>query len=125
MAQKNYIGIRFPFQNSKDGFYFDLTKTSKEAVKSNLSHLLLTKKGTRLYRPDFGTNIQDFLFEPLDNQTTELLKTEITDAVQSNIQGINIDNIAVQTSDHTVSLTVYYSYNDGIFLVKDILNINF
>lgn len=124
MAQRKYIGIDFPFKTSPDGFYFDLTKTSKDAVKANLKHLLVTKKGKRLYRPDFGSNIYDYLFEPMDEQTFNLLKDDITQTVQSNIQGINIDDITVETLDHTVNLTVYYSFNDGIFLVKDVLNIN-
>jgi phage baseplate assembly protein W len=120
-----FIGIRFPFKNSEEGFYFDLTKTAKDAVKSNLTHLLLTKKGSRLYKPDFGTNIQDFIFEPMDDQTFDLLKNEIVSAIQNNIQGINIDLIELTTENHVANLNVKYSYNDGVFVVKDILNLTF
>lgn len=122
---KKFIGIRFPFKSSQEGFYFDLTKTSKDAVKSNLTHLLLTKKGSRLYRPDFGTNIQDYLFEPMDDQTFDLLKNEIVSAIQNNIQGITIDLIELKTENHVANLNVKYSYNDGVFLVKDVLSLNF
>jgi len=120
-----FFGIKFPFQNSTQGFYFDLTKTTKESVKSNLLHLLLTKKGARLYKPDFGCDLYQYIFDPMDNQTFDLIKNEIVTAIQSNIQGINIDNIEMTTDSHALNLQVNYSYNDGIFLVKDLLNIKF
>jgi uncharacterized protein len=118
-----FFGIKFPFQNSTQGFYFDLTKTTKESVKSNLLHLLLTKKGARLYKPDFGCDLYQYIFDPMDNQTFDLIKNEIVTAIQSNIQGINIDNIEMTTDSHALNLQINYSYNDGIFLVKDLLNI--
>lgn len=123
---KRFYGIKFPLKNSEQGFYFDLTKNSKEAVKSNLYHLLMTTKGSRLYRPEFGTRIMDFLFEPMDNQTYEAVQNEIISAVQTNIQGIDIENIelTVDENNKAISLNVKYSYNEGLFLVKDVLNIS-
>jgi phage baseplate assembly protein W len=123
MSVTKFLGIRFPFKNSNNGFYFDLTKSTKEQVKSNLIHLLLTKKGNRLYKPDFGCNLVEYLFEPADTQTIDMIKSEIISTVQSNMQGINIDSVNVEYQDHTVSLDVLYSYNNGAFLVKDILNL--
>lgn len=123
MSIANFFGIKFPLKNSTKGFYFDLTTTTKDQVRSNLIHLLLTKKGSRLYRPDFGCNILEYLFEPADNQTFELIKTEIIDTVRTNMQGINIDSVTVEYEDHTVSLNVLYSFNNGAFLVKDVLNL--
>jgi phage baseplate assembly protein W len=123
MSIANFLGIRFPLKNSTKCFYFDLTTTTKDQVRSNLIHLLLTKKGSRLYRPDFECNILEYLFEPADNQTFELIKTEIIDTVRTNMQGINIDSVTVEYEDHTVSLNVLYSFNNGAFLVKDVLNL--
>ena len=120
-----FFGIKFPFQNSTQGFYFDLTKTTKESVKSNLLHQKKKKKGARLYKPDFGCDLYQYIFDPMDNQTFDLIKNEIVTAIQSNIQGINIDNIEMTTDSHALNLQVNYSYNDGIFLVKDLLNIKF
>lgn len=125
VTNKKFFGIKFPFKNSESGYYFDLTTSSKDAVRSNLSHLLLTKKGNRLYKPDFGTNIQNYLFEQMDNQTFDALKNEIITSVQKNLSGITIDSIEIMTEEKTVNLKVNYSYNDGVFLVKDILSLNF
>lgn len=121
----NFLGIRFPFANSKDGFYFDLTKTTKESVKSNLLHLLTTRKGNRLYKPDFGSNLYQYIFQPMDDITFNQIQNEITSAVKLNIQGINIDSVEMSSEDHTINLMINYSYNDGLFLVKDILDVKF
>lgn len=124
---KKYYGIKFPFKNSEQGFYFDLTTSPKDAVKSNLFHLLVTRKGSRLYKPEFGTRLMDFLFEPMDNQTFESIQNEIIFAVQTNLQGINIDKVDMTTDEasHSVSLDIKYSYNEGLFVVKDVLNLTF
>ena len=39
-----FINIKFPFKDSPQGFYFDLSKTNNEAIKSDLLHLILTTK---------------------------------------------------------------------------------
>ena len=42
MASKKYININFPFKNSPEGFFLDLTTTDNSAVKADLMHLILT-----------------------------------------------------------------------------------
>ena len=51
MAKGKYININYPFKNSDSGFFLDLTSTDKSAIKSDLMHLILTRKGQRLYNP--------------------------------------------------------------------------
>ncbi len=62
MANEKSININFPFKESPKGFFLDLNRNSNNAVKADLAHLLLTRKGERLYMPDFGTDLISFLF---------------------------------------------------------------
>lgn len=124
MAYNNYFGIKFPF-TEVSGQYLELTTTEKQAVKSNLLHLIITKKGSRLYNPNFGTNIMDFLFSPIEQDTFNAIETELINSVESNMKGIKIESVGVTQDGKTINLTVNYSYNDGIFLIKDILNVSF
>jgi phage baseplate assembly protein W len=57
MANGKTYGITFPFRNSFDGKYLDLTDFANEEVRTDLVHLLLTRKGTRYFMPDFGTRL--------------------------------------------------------------------
>ena len=64
MAKNSFINIRFPFFDSEEGYFLDMNKRNKKAIKSDLMHLLMTNKGERFYSPEFGTNLKQYLFEP-------------------------------------------------------------
>ena len=72
MAEKRYINIDFPFSDSPKGYYFKLNDNDRDAIKSDLLHLLLTNKGERLYMPDFGSDLRKYIFEPNDSITQDL-----------------------------------------------------
>ena len=63
MAQGKTYGINFPFQDSRMGKYLSLSETADEEIRTDLVHLLLTRKGTRYFLPDFGTRLYEFIFE--------------------------------------------------------------
>jgi len=69
MADGTTYGLTFPFRESFDGKYLDLSDYNDQEIRSNLIHLLLTRKGSRYYLPDFGTRLYEFLFDPLDTPT--------------------------------------------------------
>ena len=47
-------GITLPVQRGNTG-YFSQAFNSFEQAKSNLKNLLLTRKGERIFQPNFGT----------------------------------------------------------------------
>ena len=77
MANGLTYGISFPFRQSEKGNYLNLTDDSDEEIRTSLLHLILTKRGSRYYLPDFGTNIYSFIFDPLDGQTFDAIKDDI------------------------------------------------
>jgi phage baseplate assembly protein W len=105
-----------------------MTKTNKDAIKSNLMHLLLTNKGERLYLPDFGTNLRQYLFEPnLDSVSTDI-KTEIQTAIDKYIPKLKIDKLEVKTSinnEHTVVVRLEYTVTNNTFEQTDFVEIEF
>lgn len=56
-------------------------KTSAAAVKQAIEALLKTNHYERPMQPHIGSDIKKLLFEPMDNITSELLKSEVTQAV--------------------------------------------
>ncbi len=69
MANGITYGINFPFRDSFNGKYLDLSDTSNEEIRSDLIHLLLTRKGSRYFLPEFGTRLYELIFEPMDGPT--------------------------------------------------------
>lgn len=96
MADGITYGINFPFRDSFDGKYLDLSVSNDEEIRSNLIHLLLTRKGSRYYLPDFGTRLYEFIFEPLDGPTFSDIESEIRDSVEQYIPELKITNITIK-----------------------------
>jgi len=95
MANGISYGVNFPFRESYVGKYLDISDTTEEEVRSNLIHLLLTRKGYRYYLPDFGTRLYEYIFEPLDGPTFSEIEGEIRDSVEKYMPGVQITNISI------------------------------
>ena len=127
MATGRFININFPFKDSKQGFFLDLNSTDNEAIKADLLHLLLTRKGQRLYLPDFGTDLLKFIFEPEDGITFEAIKSDISNEIQKYIPNLQMNELVVEQStdsEYAVVVTIQYTITDGVFETSDILTIN-
>ena len=122
MADGKFINISYPFRDSPNGFFLNLNSTDAEAIKSDLMHLLLTRKGQRLYNPDFGTNLLKYIFEPQDNMTLEALKEEVTNSIKKYLPKLSIKDISVtqsEDSDYAAVIRFDYVITDNVFDIVD------
>ena len=69
------IGITLPIQIGNNAFNQSF-KTADQA-KSNIKNLLLTKKYERLMQPQFGSGLQELLFEINDEEFAEKIENTI------------------------------------------------
>ena len=95
MANGITYGINFPFIQSEKGNYLKLTETTDEEIRANLVHLLLTRRGSRYFLPDFGTRLYEYIFEPLDGPTFNQIEAEIRDSVEKYIPNLLISKVSV------------------------------
>lgn len=96
MANGITYGINFPFLQSPKGNYLRLTETTDEEIRTNLVHLLLTRRGSRYFLPDFGTRLYEYIFEPLDGATFEDIRSEIEEQISTYIPNLTINNITIE-----------------------------
>ena len=99
MANGVTYGINFPFRDSRRGDYLELTQLADQQVKSDLIHLLLTRKGSRYYLPNFGTRLYEFLFEPFDGLKFDAIQSDIRDAVQTFMPNLLLNQITITPAD--------------------------
>ena len=99
MAAGTTYGLNFLFRNSKRGDYLELTQFEAQEIKADLIHLLLTRKGTRYYLPDFGTRLYEFLFEPFDGLTFDAIESDIREAVSNYMPNLLLNNITITPAD--------------------------
>lgn len=152
MANGKTYGLSFPFVDSFDGKYLDLTDYTAEEIRSNLIHLLLTRKGSRYFLPDFGTRLYEYIFEPLDGPTFHNIESEIRDSVEKFMPQLQLTNISItaptgesagqtvttagnvidpeltlqnqDVAEHTAKVRIDYSITNDVFNSKDFVIIN-
>ena len=67
-----FIGLKLPMGYSDSG-YFKQTKTTLQQEKYNIINLLKTIPGERLGQPAFGSELHTILFEPMDEDFSDIL----------------------------------------------------
>lgn len=144
-------GIDYPFRDSLKGDFLKMTETPEREVRANLIHLLLTRKGSRYYLPDFGTRLYEYIFEQNDVISFSLIEEEIREGVRKYIPNLDITSIEImsaendpdeeksysqdederlfRTSDastkpYTAKVKIEYTVNNGAFSSSDFVIIN-
>lgn len=117
-------GIDFPFRDSDRGDFLKMTETPEREVRSNLIHLILTRKGTRYFLPDFGTRIYEYIFEQNDSVSFNLIEEEIRESVKKYIPNLDINSINVMSADNDPDDIKTYTQNEDerLFRVSDAMN---
>ncbi len=127
MAEKRYINIDFPFRDSPKGYYFKLNDNDKDAIKSDLLHLLLTNKGERLYMPDFGSDLRKFIFEPNDSITHDQIKDNLNETIKRYIPNLLINEISFRNDEieELIIVELRYTVTEGTFSSSDTVELTF
>ena len=109
----NYaVGITLPIQRGEDGYFRQSFRTFDQ-IRSNLKNLLLTKKGERIFQPEFGSGLHDLLFNPATEKFEEDLENTINDAVAKwlpyvIVEDINIDISKEQTDNNQAKVSLKF-----------------
>ena len=113
-------GIDFPFRNSSIGNYVTMTPTIEKEVRANLVHLLLTKKGSRYFLPDFGTRLYEYIFDQNDVVTYNHIEDEIRESVNKYIPNLDIKSIKITSAeDETDDTTISQEDDERLFRTSD------
>ena len=91
------IGIN---KTSNSGGVFATNFTTLTQAKSNLTNLILTKKGERVAQPEFGCDIYKVLFEQIvDGEIDYEVERVISEAVNIWLPYLEINEIIVDYND--------------------------
>jgi phage baseplate assembly protein W len=147
----NTYGIDYPFRDSTVGNYVSMTGTPEREVRADLIHLLLTRKGSRYFLPDFGTRLYEFIFEQNDSVSYSQIEDEIREGVRKYIPNLDINSISVISAEddpeeplspseeqdnrlfrvgdssskpYTAKVRIDYTVNNGAFSTSDFIILN-
>jgi hypothetical protein len=91
------IGISLPIQITNTAF--GQTFQTSEQVKSNIKNLLLTKKGERILQPEFGSGLQELLFEPNVDDFEGRIEDTINESLEQWLPYVTAEEIDIDASD--------------------------
>jgi len=91
------IGITLPIQIGNTAFNQSF-KTAEQA-SSNIKNLLLTKRGERIMQPNFGSGLQELLFQFNDDALAEKIEDTVTSALENWLPYISVDQIDIEATD--------------------------
>jgi phage baseplate assembly protein W len=123
MADGVTYGLFFPFQDSRKGDYLGLTEFQQDEIRSDLIHLLLTRKGTRYFLPDFGTRLYEYVFEPFDGLTFNAIESDIRDSVGKYMPNLILNQISVEPITQEEEVDGDYSAGENISRLFDIYRV--
>lgn len=67
----------------------------EEAVKNAVANAFLTSPGDKILNPDYGVDLRRFVFEPIDDFTTEILRDDIQTKLPEMEPRITVLNVDV------------------------------
>ena len=96
------------------------TLTDADLVKRDLLNHFYTRIGERIMRPTFGSVIWDYLMEPEDPETQEIIKEDIERIVKTDPR-VQLEDVNLTILDHTIQAEVKIKYlllnsTDTLFL---------
>ena len=116
VINKHY-GIKFPFTiRNNDNVFLDLNNNLHEKVASEIAHVILTPKKTRLRMPDFGTDLIRYIFSPNDELSWGDIESEIRGAVNKYVPEGVLEKVEVfqsEDDDNTILLRVNFGVKKG------------
>ena len=97
-----FIGLQLPLGYSNTGF-FKQTKTTFEQAKYNIVNLFRTIPGERLGQPTFGSVLHEIIFEPMNEDFTDIMQEAIERSLETWLPYINIKNIDIAVPDYNIN----------------------
>ena len=91
---KDFLGRGWSFPVSVDATGRIALSEYENDIREALRIILLTAKGERVMRPDFGASLHDFVFESMSATTIGRVQAAVTDALvkwDPRIQVIDVD----------------------------------
>ena len=103
-------GLKFPVGINKVTGRFKMS-SDDEDIKESIYIILMTRKGERLLMPNFGSNINDFVFEVVNETNLTLMENSIKNSIQTYEKRIRNLNVEIsQDSQDSGRLIINISY---------------
>ena len=114
-------GLQFPVKTSNTGGMFG-RNFNEEAIKDGLIQLIMTQRGERPMRLDYGTDLRSSVFGALDAKTVSNLRTTILAAIERYEPRVIVRSFEIIPDDanSSISMKLAFSIRDNVFYTDQI-----
>ena len=122
LQPRKAVGVSLPFSGKA---VFNSTFQTKDAIKTNLINFFLTARGERFLNPSFGNDLQNLLFENLDQGRIEAIKSVIRNDLRVYFPRVEVLDIIAngEPDSNSVQFSLRYAIKDSN--IEDDIVINF
>jgi len=114
------VGFGFPINGDA---VFVPTFTTREQTKANLLNYLLTNKGERVFKPNFGANLRALLFENIVDASMDDLETRIQSDINFFFPNVVVQQLEFNNEPDRNEVNFTLTYEIVNLGVTDDLNI--
>tara|TARA_B100001094_G_scaffold76711_1_gene73071 strand:- start:122 stop:490 length:369 start_codon:yes stop_codon:yes gene_type:complete len=102
------ISIQFPLVIDRNGFLQFADDQTSDAIDQNLKFMMLTVPGTFFEYPEFGVNIQQYLFEFGNPNTEEAAKANILSQARRFLPYLTILSTDISFEEMSMNIRIQY-----------------
>ena len=114
------VGFGFPINGDA---VFVPTYTTRNQIKANLVNFLLTNKGERVFRPNYGADLRSQVFELLESDSLEGLESTISEHIQNQFPTVEVKEIKFDPQPDNNTLFFSLTYTVVLLGFEDTVNI--
>ena len=114
------VGYGFPLNGDA---VFVPTFTTREQTKANIINYLLTNKGERVFRPMFGGDLRNLLFENILESTQDDLLIMIQNDLTRYFPTVVVKELKFENQEDRNTINFILTYQIENFGIEDLINI--
>jgi phage baseplate assembly protein W len=104
-----YSDFDMELEPQQDG---DITRdVSEDAIENSLKNIILTMQGSRRMLPSFASSIHNILFEPMTDETANLIRFKIVDIINRWDNRVDIKAINIKQDPDNNLYECYFEFN--------------
>ena len=120
---EEFIGFKLPVTFESD----NRSLTTLESTKTNLTNLLLTEKGERMFQPNLGVNLRKNLFNPMTSESLIGLQEDVIEQVAIWLPFLDIKEVLINPNpdNNTINIEIQYTFKTAPELTDSVqVNLN-
>lgn len=114
-AKKTIRGVAFPMMNQGVGGYVAQNENLR-SLRDCVTQLIMTGRGSRVMRPDYGTDLRVAVFEQFTDDLVNNLRAQILETISKYEPRVIVKRIALTPDyeNHTLRVELYITSKDDL-----------